>query len=176
MQAHRKLVHVAIEAAIPTEQRVLGRDGGGRLVVQRVGVQGIALEHPYWTIDKERLLGSDALNGLIEQWIDSEATRSDGKSRLVPEFYEVAFGTGGGVGGSSDTTLSASKEIEIYDVKVRGKVDRVEIVRDGDIVYNAVAAYALPLKLNIVTAIAVAVLICFWLEGKGPRRPEERTA
>lgn len=40
----------------------------------------------------------------------------------------------------------------------------------------AVAAYALPLKLNIVTAIAVAVLICFWLEGKGPRRPEERTA
>jgi predicted branched-subunit amino acid permease len=40
----------------------------------------------------------------------------------------------------------------------------------------AVAAYALPLKLNIVFAIAVAVLICFWLEGKGPRRPEERTA
>jgi predicted branched-subunit amino acid permease len=40
----------------------------------------------------------------------------------------------------------------------------------------AVAAYALPLKLNIVFAIAVAVLICFWLEGKGPRQPEERTA
>jgi predicted branched-subunit amino acid permease len=29
---------------------------------------------------------------------------------------------------------------------------------------TAVAAYALPLKLNIVTAIGVAVLLCFWLE------------
>ena len=29
---------------------------------------------------------------------------------------------------------------------------------------TAVAAYALPLKLNIVAGIAVAVLLCFWLE------------
>jgi predicted branched-subunit amino acid permease len=29
---------------------------------------------------------------------------------------------------------------------------------------TAVAAYSLPLKLNIVTAIGVAVLLCFWLE------------
>ncbi|MEJ8838776.1 AzlC family ABC transporter permease [Ramlibacter sp. AN1133] len=36
----------------------------------------------------------------------------------------------------------------------------------------AVAAYALPLKLNIVAAIAIAVLACFWLEGRAalPRR------
>ena len=32
----------------------------------------------------------------------------------------------------------------------------------------AVAAYALPLKLNIVAAIAVAVLVSFWLEGRLP--------
>jgi len=29
---------------------------------------------------------------------------------------------------------------------------------------TAVAAYALPLKLNIVVAIGAAVLLCFWLE------------
>ena len=40
----------------------------------------------------------------------------------------------------------------------------------------AVAAYALPLKLNIVAAIAVAVLACFWLEGRTPARARERTA
>jgi predicted branched-subunit amino acid permease len=40
----------------------------------------------------------------------------------------------------------------------------------------AVAAYALPLKLNIVAAIAVAVLACFWLEGKVPARLKERAA
>ncbi|TWO69666.1 branched-chain amino acid ABC transporter permease [Caenimonas sedimenti] len=37
----------------------------------------------------------------------------------------------------------------------------------------AVAAYALPLKLNIVAAIAVAVLACFWLEGRLPP-PQQR--
>jgi predicted branched-subunit amino acid permease len=33
----------------------------------------------------------------------------------------------------------------------------------------AVAAYALPLKLNIVVAIGVAVVLCFWLEGRMPK-------
>jgi predicted branched-subunit amino acid permease len=40
----------------------------------------------------------------------------------------------------------------------------------------AVAAYQLPLKLNIVAAIAVAVLLCFWLEARMPSPPRERTA
>jgi predicted branched-subunit amino acid permease len=40
----------------------------------------------------------------------------------------------------------------------------------------AVAAYNLPLKLNIVAAILVAVLACFWLEGRLPPAPRERTA
>ena len=40
----------------------------------------------------------------------------------------------------------------------------------------AVAAYQLPLKLNIVAAIAVAVLLCFWLEGRRPSPPQERVA
>jgi predicted branched-subunit amino acid permease len=40
----------------------------------------------------------------------------------------------------------------------------------------AVAAYALPFKLNIVAAIAVAVLACLWLEGRLPVQRQERTA
>lgn len=40
----------------------------------------------------------------------------------------------------------------------------------------AVAAYALPLKLNIVVAIGVAVLACFWLEGTRPRGPRGQAA
>ena len=38
------------------------------------------------------------------------------------------------------------------------------------------AAYALPLKLNIVAAIAVAVIACFWLEGRRPAPPKESAA
>jgi predicted branched-subunit amino acid permease len=40
----------------------------------------------------------------------------------------------------------------------------------------AVAAYHLPLKLNIVAAIAIAVLVCFWLEGRQPARPQGSAA
>ncbi|NML42757.1 AzlC family ABC transporter permease [Ramlibacter sp. G-1-2-2] len=40
----------------------------------------------------------------------------------------------------------------------------------------AVAAYALPLKLNIITAIAVAVIACFWLEGRMPKSLKEQAA
>ncbi|NNU44914.1 AzlC family ABC transporter permease [Ramlibacter montanisoli] len=40
----------------------------------------------------------------------------------------------------------------------------------------AVAAYSLPFKLNIVAAIAVAVLACFWLEGRTRPAPRGRTA
>jgi predicted branched-subunit amino acid permease len=40
----------------------------------------------------------------------------------------------------------------------------------------AVAAYALPLKLNIVAAIAVAVIACFWLEGRRPAPPAGKAA
>jgi len=40
----------------------------------------------------------------------------------------------------------------------------------------AVVAYALPLKLNIVAAIVVAVLACFWLDGRRPAPPREKLA
>ncbi|MBI5279915.1 MAG: AzlC family ABC transporter permease [Burkholderiales bacterium] len=34
----------------------------------------------------------------------------------------------------------------------------------------AIAAYAMPLKLNVVVAIGAAVLLCFWLEGRLPKK------
>jgi predicted branched-subunit amino acid permease len=40
----------------------------------------------------------------------------------------------------------------------------------------AVAAYALPFKLNVVAAIGVAVVLCFWLEGRKGRAPKEGAA
>jgi predicted branched-subunit amino acid permease len=46
----------------------------------------------------------------------------------------------------------------------------LRIAAAGVAAVAAIAAYALPLKLNIVTAIAVAVLVCFWLEGRVPPR------
>ena len=41
---------------------------------------------------------------------------------------------------------------------------------------TAVAAYALPLKLNIVAGIGMAVLACFWLEKQFWLNPDEEDA
>lgn len=104
-------------------------------------IEGIALDHPYWKIDQERLLGSTVLSGLLEQWIASEANRTGEKTELVPEFFEVGFGKSGSGGTSTDPLLSRNEEIELYEVKLRGKVDRVEIVRRDEVIYYAVADY-----------------------------------
>jgi predicted branched-subunit amino acid permease len=50
---------------------------------------------------------------------------------------------------------------------------RLRLLSAGVAAVAAVVAYALPLKLNIVAAIAAAVLASFWLEGRVPRRWSE---
>ena len=109
--------------------------------IAREEIEGIALDHPYWKIDRERLLGSEALNGLLEQWIQSEVNRAGEKTELIPEFFEVGFGKSGSGTTATDSLLSQSDEIELYNIKVRGKVDRVEVLRKEDTIYYAVADY-----------------------------------
>lgn len=125
-------------------------------------IAGISLDHPYWKIDRERLLGSDMLNGLIEGWVDSEIARSEGGSRLVPEFFEVGFGSGVTAREGTDPILSREGELEIYSVHVRGKVDRVEVVREGDLIYYAVADYktgAPPQRGDIEKGLSLQLLL-----------------
>jgi predicted branched-subunit amino acid permease len=50
---------------------------------------------------------------------------------------------------------------------------RLRLLAAGVAAAAAVAAYALPLKLNIVAAIAAAVLMSFWLEKRVPPRWSE---
>lgn len=40
----------------------------------------------------------------------------------------------------------------------------------------AVVAYAMPFKLNVVAAVGVAVVLCFWLEGRTRRAPHGQAA
>jgi hypothetical protein len=128
----------------------------------REEIEGISLDHPYWKIDRERLLGSDTLNGLIEGWVESEIDRSTGGTRLVPEFFEVGFGTGVAARQVSDEFLSRDEVVEIYSVKIRGKVDRVEILREGDFIYYAVADYKTgmpPSRPEIEQGLSLQILL-----------------
>ena len=131
-------------------------------VLTKEEIEGIALDHPYWKIDKERLLGSDALNGLLEQWIESEIDRSDGKTELVPEFFEVGFGTGMNRGTETDSVLSRSDEFEVFNVKIRGKIDRIEVLRRDDQLIYAVADYktgATPDRWKIDSGLSLQLLL-----------------
>lgn len=103
-------------------------------------IAGIVFDHPYWRIDQERILGSHALEGLLEQWINTDAIRTDEEeSKLTPEFFEVGFGSKSGA--STDSELSRAEGMELHNLRVQGKVDRVEIYRNGDEIYFAVADY-----------------------------------
>lgn len=105
-------------------------------------IEGIVFEHPYWQIDQERLLGSELLGGLLKRWIDDDAQRAeDGKTTLVPEFFEVDFGSRKKGGGGVDGRLSTGEPVRIHSLNLRGRVDRVEIARRDNTVYFAVADY-----------------------------------
>jgi ATP-dependent helicase/nuclease subunit B len=105
-------------------------------------IDGIVFDHPYWRIDQERLLGSNALDGLLEQWIATDVERlEEEKSELVPEFFEVSFGAGRLRSGSVDGRLSSGEEVRVNDLQIQGTVDRVEIYRRGEDIYFAVADY-----------------------------------
>jgi ATP-dependent helicase/DNAse subunit B len=107
----------------------------------REEIAGIVFDHPYWRIDQERLLGSDQIGGLLEQWIDYEAFTNAEKSRMVPAYFETAFGTATVRGGSSDPLLSEERHMELHGINVRGKVDRIELFYEGEDLYFAVADY-----------------------------------
>jgi predicted branched-subunit amino acid permease len=53
---------------------------------------------------------------------------------------------------------------------------RLRIVAAAVAGVTAVIAYSLPLKLNVVAAIGVAVLACLWLEGRQPPARAEKPA
>lgn len=109
--------------------------------IARDEIEGIVFDHPYWRIDQERLLGGDLFGGLLEEWINADIDLSEEKTVLEPAYFEVTFGQKIMRGGDMDRELGAPREVELHDVKMRGKVDRVEIYRRDDDLYFAVADY-----------------------------------
>ncbi len=78
--------------------------------------------------EKEKILGidDDKRNSILYKFLVEERNSTDG---FIPEFFELAFGKVDKLTG--DNSLSG-EEFEIGDVKVRGKIDRVDInEKDG---------------------------------------------
>lgn len=142
---HRVLFRLYVELREHDELPVTEITRGAALAraraLAREEIAGIVFDHPYWRIDQERLLGSDQVDGLLEQWIEYEATRRSDKSELAPAFFETGFGSSTVRGGTSDPLLTSDARMPLHGIAVRGKVDRIELFYHGDILYFAVADY-----------------------------------
>ncbi len=143
---HKVLFHLYSE--LRSEDELPITETNRQIVIERARdlareeIAGIVFDHPYWRIDQERLLGSAALDGLLEQWIIADSARAEeGTTKLNPEFFEVTFGTRNVGGTSTDSELSSREAITLHDLNVQGKVDRVEIYHHGDVIFFAVADY-----------------------------------
>lgn len=80
--------------------------------------------------EKEKILGidDDKRNSILYKFLIEERNSTDG---FIPEYFELAFGKVDRLTG--DKSFS-NEEFEIGDIKVRGKIDRVDInEKDGTI-------------------------------------------
>jgi ATP-dependent helicase/nuclease subunit B len=79
----------------------------------------------FWDLERELMLGRPGSGGgLIREFLESERNRD---VQSVPEFFEVAFGDVGGPKASCDHLLSTRDPVKLGDVRIRGKIDRIEI-------------------------------------------------
>jgi ATP-dependent helicase/nuclease subunit B len=94
------------------------------LALARARLDGVDLPDPFWEADRDALLGTGGRPGLLQEFLDVEHERS---IPLEARFFEVAFGPGMWGGTPHDTELSTDEAVMVGDVKLRGRVDRVEI-------------------------------------------------
>ncbi len=91
-----------------------------------------AFTSPAWVADKEHLLGSPAAGrGLLERFLRHEAEIA--ASGLLPQAFEVSFGlplVPGEVDAAS-TTDAVAIPLGGETIRLRGRVDRVDVLPDG---------------------------------------------
>ncbi len=83
-----------------------------------------ALEIPdaFWALDRELLLGSSTGGrGLVREFLEVERKRA---VQSKPLYFEVGFG---GTDARTDAILSTPEPVVLGDIRLRGKVDRVEV-------------------------------------------------
>lgn len=66
-------------------------------------------------------ISTDKLRAALFRWIEAEQSN---ELTVSPKYFEVSFG---GFTGDSDPELSSPDPITIYDVKMKGKMDRIDI-------------------------------------------------
>ena len=101
----------------------------------------------FWEIEKERILGSGAREGILPRFLTQERNRH---LDVKPKFFEVAFGQIGRGRDFSDRELVSSESIQIGDVNIFGKIDRIELGEDFFVIGDYKTGKQIPRVIDIV--------------------------
>jgi len=98
------------------------------------GVNAASFNSPVTFYEKEKILGFGGKweNSVLYKFLEEER---DDAGNLIPSFFEVSFGTLKKEW--TDKSLSSSEPVEIDGIRLRGKIDRIEI-SEGDKLFNIV--------------------------------------
>lgn len=95
----------------------------------------------FWHVERELLTGRPGgPRGLVQGLLDLERSR---RVETEPRYFEVAFGSAG-VRGRKDTALSREAPFMAGDVKIRGKIDRVDTGEDFFVIIDYKTGRSLP--------------------------------
>jgi ATP-dependent helicase/DNAse subunit B len=83
----------------------------------------VRFEHPFYQLDEERILGSSDRISILENWLNFELQRVENNWGFSPVLFEFGFGIG---------KFSKVDFVEIDGLKIRGKIDRIELYKSGD--------------------------------------------
>lgn len=81
-----------------------------------------------WHIDKEMVLGGRGRKGMLQAFLEHERER---KLEVVPKYFEASFGPRVSGRKLSDPLWQSEEPIIAGSVKLRGKVDRIEIGKES---------------------------------------------
>ncbi len=97
-------------------------------IAERI-LNAIEIPDAFWELEKELLLGdTHTRRGLLRHFLEFECSRS---TTFLPQFFEVGFGNDLGAQTRIDSQLASAEPITAGSVKLRGKVDRVEVSDDA---------------------------------------------
>ncbi len=93
--------------------------------ISEAKLEMILFNKDYAFYDIEKLIGmnGDFKQSILYKFIEAERN----EEKFLPNFFEVSFGAANKL--DTDTALSSREPVTIEDVKLRGKIDRIDICR-----------------------------------------------
>ncbi len=117
-------------------------------------------EHPFWRLDRERLLADDGSSeNILRRFVRRERELAPNEQR--PGFFEVSFGSAMNRDASSpcDSELSRDEPVTIGGVRFRGRIDRIDRSEDSFAIVDYKSGKEIPKFRSIERGVSLQLPI-----------------